>query len=251
LINSLLRYWRLSYRFVRLILHIFFGLIISIFSQFVLRWLPNYEITRNHLVRRWFYHFIALFSLRIKVIGQPAEQPILIVSNHISWVDILVLGGLTSGSFVAKAEIRRWPIIGFLAATADTVFIERGQRRSFEVVVTNIADFLKRGRSVVIFPEGTTTDGKQVLKFRRRLFKAAIEANVPTQPVAIRYFKADAIHPDIPYIDDDTLWNNLMRLLQEPYVDVEIYFDAPLPATGTEAELAQQCWTQVAARFSV
>lgn len=248
--DFMLRYWRIGYRFSLLLFHILVGIFISVFSQFISPKLSSHEITRNRLVRWWFIRLIAIFHLRVKLLGNPSNQTVLIVSNHISWLDIVVLGSFTSGSFVSKAEIRHWPVIGFLAAAADTAFIERGERRSFEAVVTGIAELLKRGRSVFIFPEGTTSDGKQVLKFRRRLFKAAIDANVPIQTATIRYFKHEEIHPTIPYVGNDSMWDNLMRLLQEPFVDVELYFETPLPAIGSEAELARHCWTQVTAHFS-
>ena len=128
-----------------------------------------------------------LLGLHVHVEGRPVARNVLMVANHISWLDILALGGPTSARFIAKAEIARWPLVGWLTRIGGGVFVSRERRGQTRAQADEIAAALRVGRPVALFAEGRTGDGIAVLPFRAALFASAIEADVPVQPVAIDY----------------------------------------------------------------
>ncbi|MDA8390523.1 MAG: lysophospholipid acyltransferase family protein [Gammaproteobacteria bacterium] len=191
----------------------------------------------------WHATLLKILGLRLHVLGTPAPAPALIVANHVSWIDIAAIGAVTPGRFVAKAEIRDWPLIGWLAARAGTLYIRRGDRRASAAVADQITQAFLRDQSVILFPEGTSTDGRDVHPFHARLLTPAIEAGCPVQPVALRYPGEDAgIHPAAPFINDDTLLAHLWRLLRaRGEVHVELCFFAAEASAHMDArDLAER-----------
>lgn len=154
--------------------------------------LPLWAIARLYGGERvWVRRFLAgigrLLGLRVGMRGKPLPAPTLFVGNHISWLDILALGGHIEVGFIAKAEIEKWPLVGGLAKLGGSIFVSRDRRSSTRNQADSVAEALKQGRSVVLFAEGGTADGIEVWPFRAPLFVSAIEAGVPVQPVAIDY----------------------------------------------------------------
>lgn len=193
-----------------------------------------------------------ILGLRLEIRGRPTPGAALWVVNHISWIDIAALGGIAPVSFLSKSEVRGWPIIGWLAARGGTLFIRRGARDGADTAAEEITWHLIRGRRVVLFPEATTTRGDIVRPFHPRLFAAAIRANVPIQPIALRYrppagMPRHAPHPSVPFVDDDTLPAHAWRVLGEPKIEAELAFLPPQqPAVGTERRaLAQAAQTEI------
>lgn len=133
---------------------------------------------------------MAALGIHLSVEGHPPTRGLL-VSNHLSYLDILIYGTILPCCFVAKAEIRRWPFFGRLARAGGTLFVDRSSRSSAEMVSNQIADRLKTGVPVLFFPEGTSTDGSKVLRFRSRFFTPAIEARVPITAASVRYVMED------------------------------------------------------------
>lgn len=160
-------------------------------------------------------------GFRISAKGTLSDKPVLYVSNHISWSDIPVLGGMTPLRFLSKAEVARWPVIGWLAIQAGTLFIQRGGGKAGQAR-REITDTLRSGQSVLVFPEGTTTPGVTVLPFHSRLLKAAADAGVDIQPISIGYLRNG--YPDhlAPFIGDDEFQHHLVRMLRQPAVEVGI-----------------------------
>jgi len=127
----------------------------------------------------------------------------LLVANHISWIDIYVINAALPSAFVSKEEVRRWPLIGWLAAKNDTIFLRRGSRGHAKVINQQVADVLGKGRHVAVFPEGTTTDGRSLLHFHAALIQPALGVGRPVLPVAISYWEVDGQRSLAPRYDGD------------------------------------------------
>lgn len=168
--------------------------------------------------------------------GTHPQAPLLIVANHVSWLDILVLLATAPGGFIAKQSIRRWPVIGQMAVRTGTVFINRDARSDITPVNLAIAEALRQGRSVVFFPEARTSDGLDVLPFKAALFQAALDTGTPVQAVALRYHGADGRRcPEAAWVGDTLLRTSILRVLRQSRIDVYADF-APLhhPAPGDD-----------------
>lgn len=192
---------------------------------------------RGEQVQRWAREMLAVLGIRLVVQGTPVTQgPMLLVCNHLSWLDILALHGAQHARFVSKAEVKRWPLIGALATGAGTLYIERERRRDAVRVVHHMTEALRDGDRVAIFPEGTTSDGRSLLPFHANLLQAAISAGAPVQPAALRF--ADAATGDSSmaarYIDDDDLVTSLWRTLCAPPLLAIVRFGEPQSAEGRD-----------------
>lgn len=195
----------------------------------------------------WFLKRLAKsLPFEVRVTGDIPDQPMLWVANHLSWSDIPLLGMLQPMTFLAKAEIRQWPLIGWLTAEAGTQFIHRGHGDS-ATLSQQLAGELARGRSLLIFPEGTTTDGTLLRTFHSRLLACAIDTGVAVQPVAIRYLRNGVTDPVAPFIGDDDLLSHLFRLLAEDAATVDIKLLPPLESQGAQRNpLARRCHDAIA-----
>jgi 1-acyl-sn-glycerol-3-phosphate acyltransferase len=209
--------------------------------------LQNLAMARGwKLARRlphW-WHVVAckITGLRVTVKGRPsADHPLLIAANHQSWADIIVMGRIMPLSFIAKAEVREWPAFGLLARLQRTVFVERGDRRRTGEQADAIAERLNQGDVMVLFAEGTTSDGNEVLPFRTALFGAAQAAlrqadthAVRVQPVSIAYTAANGLplgrlfRPLVAWPGDVPLGPHLLAFLREGAIDAEVTFGEPL-----------------------
>ena len=138
-------------------------------------------------VRRFLQMIGSLLGLRVAKLGEPLDAPVLLVANHISWLDILAVGGNVEVGFIAKSEIAGWPLVGWLASIGGSVFVARERRSSTRDQADAVVLALRENRRVLLFAEGGTGDGIDILPFRAPLFVSAIEAGVPVQPVAIDY----------------------------------------------------------------
>jgi 1-acyl-sn-glycerol-3-phosphate acyltransferase len=194
---------------------------------------------REHLAQRWHRRLLAILGLQLRVEGRPLREPHLTVANHVSWLDIPVLGALEPTRFVGKSEIRDWPLAGWLAIAGGTFFLRRGKGGTAPLL-DRLVPHLRAAGSVAIFPEGTTTDGTAVRPFHARLFAAALEAPCPVQPVTIQY----GLDPDganiAPFIGEDSLAGSILRLLRCPSLDVRVTYGPPLRPTVSRDELARE-----------
>jgi 1-acyl-sn-glycerol-3-phosphate acyltransferase len=174
--------------------------------------------------------------------------PVLMVANHVSWVDVQALGAVAGTRFVAKSEVRDWPVVGSMAERMGTLFIRRGSLRDALRVKNEIAKLLVSGARVVVFPEGTTTDGSRLGPFYAALLQAAVDAAVPVQPVAIRHCEADGTPSRAAaFIDDMTFADSLASVLERPRLVTELTFGPPIwAADKTRRELAARCRSFIA-----
>lgn len=201
----------------------------------------------NHVFQRrlprFFHRLVArLFGFRVKTIGTMSEdRPLLLVSNHVSWSDIIVLSTVGEVSFIAKSEVRSWPVFGVLAYLQRSVFVERAKRGKTGKQASEIATRLAAGDAMVLFPEGTTSDGNRLLPFKTALFGAAHAAmreggaeHVTVQPVSIAYTGVHGMpmgryhRPIASWPGDVELMPHLKGILKEGAIDVEITFGEPM-----------------------
>jgi len=183
---------------------------------------------RLSLRRRWSARLLSALGLQLKVEGKLPPRGSLLVANHVSWVDIFALNALAPAAFVSKAEVRHWPLVGWLAARNDTVFLRRGSRGHARIVNGQIIDLLKRGMIVALFPEGTTTDGGTVLHFHGALLQPAIDAGAPIVPVVIRYLDHTSQRTSLAaYVGETSLMESLRSIVSAHGLRATI---EPLPA---------------------
>lgn len=194
----------------------------------------------------WSRAFCRVYGFRTEVLGPRPRQPVLLIANHISWADIEVIHAHAACGFVAKAEIQRWPLIGFLAAVGGTIFHQRGSTRSVEVVNEKMRQRLASGRSVAIFPEGRTGDGQRLGAFHARLLQSAIDANVPVQPVALLFDDPTGINHEVAFRPGESFLGGFLRLLGRPSRRVRLVFDNPIPPDQPRRQLATLCRDHIA-----
>lgn len=225
--NNWKRYPSACCRLLGLIWLFLLGIVLTLLIQIPIRLTLLRQHHHLRLASWWHRRLLSTFNVNVRVIGSWPTRSHFIVSNHISWLDIIVLGGQLPVHFVSKAEVRRWPVIGWLAAQAGTLFIQRGAHGSQQIIDT-LQAHLAEEQFVAIFPEGTTSKGDNVKPFHPRLFAAAIETATPVLPVTLIYTARPLPHPVIPYVDDDVLLHNLWQLALLPSVEVELHIAAAL-----------------------
>jgi 1-acyl-sn-glycerol-3-phosphate acyltransferase len=228
-------------RLLRLVLVLLLGVALAASIALAERLgLPTPLERRQRWTRLFMGRLVAALPFEVKVIGEVPRQPMLWLSNHVSWTDIPLLGMLIPLSFLSKAEVRHWPLAGWLAEKAGTLFIRRGGGDG-QRLREQISGQLAQQRPLLIFPEGTTTDGRTLRTFHGRLLAGAIDHGVPIQPVAIRYLRDGQTDPIAPFIGDDDLLSHLMRLFAQPRGQVQIQLLPAIASQGKErAVLALQ-----------
>jgi len=171
---------------------------------------------RDQRVQAWSSAMLLRLGVTLEVRGTPpAIGPMLLVCNHVSWLDITVLHAAHHCRFVSKADVGRWPIVGRLATGVGTLFIERASRRDAMRVVHDMVQALRNDDILMVFPEGTTGDGAALLPFHANLIQAALSAPAPVQPVALRYLDPQGnTSQAASYIGDESLLGSIWRLLQ-------------------------------------
>lgn len=213
-------------------------------------WFPRLNRWLQKLVMRWWFRSVAfVFGLKVECKGSLLPAPALIASNHRSWLDIVVIGAAVDGIFVSKAEIRKWPLIGFFARYGGrSLFIHRGAMGSFRKVASLLAQRLEAGDRVIFFPEGTVSGDQGLLRFRPRLFEAALQAGCPVQPMALDYVGGDG-QPHAPMHQGDQFAAHALRLLccKRTHARIELLPGLEVEASETEPRaLARACQGAVA-----
>jgi 1-acyl-sn-glycerol-3-phosphate acyltransferase len=171
---------------------------------------------RDARVQVWAMQLLRIWGIDLEVRGKPVTLgPALLVCNHISWLDIVVIHATRHCRFVSKSELRDWPVLGTLATGGGTLYIERAQRKDAMRMVKDMAKSLREGDVLAVFPEGTTGDGIGMLPFHANLIQSAIEAEAPVQPLALQFVdtKTNKISMAARYIDDDTLLDSVWSTL--------------------------------------
>ncbi|MDD7942554.1 lysophospholipid acyltransferase family protein [Actinomycetospora lutea] len=178
--------------------------------------------------RVWAAAVLSACGVRVRHTGPPAPPGALVVANHVSWLDVFALQAVAPVRMLAKAEVRRWPLLGLMAARAGTVFLDRDRLRDLPGAVAVLADALRTGTPIGVFAEGTTRCGRDLGAFRPAAFQAARDAGAPVVPVALRYRRRGDLPGTAPldataaFVGDDTLASSLRRVLTVRGVDVDV-----------------------------
>lgn len=201
------------------------------------------QADREARVQAWAEAMLHIVGIDLVVHGRPpAGGPVLLVANHISWLDILVMHASRHCRFVSKSDVRGWPFVGTLSDGAGSLYIERESRRDAHRVVTQMAGRLREGDILAVFPEGTTGDGITLKHFHANLIQAAIEASVPVQPVALKFIDAASGATSFApsYVDDETLAGSIWRTLTAPPLKAVVVFGEPQSPQGQ----TRRAWAQ-------
>lgn len=191
---------------------------------------------QKSIMRRWSRTVLGILNVRLNVRGAEqvcGRQGGLLVANHISWLDVFAVGAVCPAAFVAKSEVRRWPLIGTLCIRTGTIFIARGNRRDTLRANREIGDRMGRGEWAALFPEGTSTDGADVGAFHGSLFQPAIDCGRAVVPVAVKYHdECGNAARDAAFIGDMTFVRSLLNVLYSDALHVSVVFLPPLDCAG-------------------
>jgi 1-acyl-sn-glycerol-3-phosphate acyltransferase len=228
--GGLARAWRYAYRVPMLLWHLLVHLPLTMLAITPLTAGLDVRGERldHRLIRAWSAGMMHVFGFRLRRIGTPMPEATLFVANHVSWVDIVLLHSQRMMGFVAKREIAGWPVVGWLAGRGETIFHQRGSQESLGGVLHEMLARLRAGRSVGVFPEGRTRDGREVGPFHARIFLAAVEAGVAVQPVALRYGEHASAQAVVAFAAKENFMQNFLRLLGEPPRVAEVVFLDPI-----------------------
>ena len=201
------------------------------------------QARRLACVKRWSAQLLRIFRVSVELApGSACATDGLWVANHVSWIDVFVINAVFPARFVAKSEVRHWPLVGILSARAGTMFVTRTERRGLRDTVAALAAALENGERVVVFPEGTSSAQGAMQPFRANLFEAAVVARVAIQPVAIRYLDPDGRpHGGVEYIGDTSLVESIMALVLGKPVRAYLATMTSFPSCGSHRrELAER-----------
>ena len=223
------------YRIFRIIIHTFTGLIIAAIIFPLLQNNAKHNI-KPKLIKWWCGGLLHAFNIQVKVFGDlPAKniKSVLFVANHVSWADVHALNSKILLRFIAKSDIKSWPIFGYLVSKANTLFIDRSKRQEAGKIVSVTSASLVAGDNLCFFPEGTTTDGTHILPFKSSVLQAAIDAKTVVWPVAIRYVNLDgSINTQMAYAGETTLMESMQAILNVKNPIVELHFLTPIGTNG-------------------
>ncbi|EDX89653.1 1-acyl-sn-glycerol-3-phosphate acyltransferase [Alcanivorax sp. DG881] len=236
-------------RVIRVVLYLLRGFVLAfLLGAF---WSP-YRPVVLAAKQRWCRHFLRILGVELTVTGSRVEAPVFLVSNHVSWLDIPVIASQRHLYFLSKAEVGDWPLIGTLARAMGTLFIKRGSGESVRKA-QEIAGRLQQGHTVLVFPEGTTTDGSSLRRFFPQLFDAPLLAGVPVQPLAVRYLdNMGAPDRGLAFIGDDEFHHHLWAMLLRQKIRVRLHFCTPLDGEGMDRkQLCAQAYERLEGQLKV
>ena len=207
----------------------------------------------DHLAIRWWsVGMMRAFGFRVRRYGTPLPGAAMFVANHVSWIDITLLHSQRWMGFVAKAEIERWPLIGWLASRGGTIYHHRGNNDSLHGVMHQMVQRLEAGLAVGVFPEGRTTDGTAIGVFHARIFQPAVLAGVPAQPVALKYGVRASAQAAVAFAPRETFFGNFLRLLGDAPRIAEVHFLEPVPASDDgRRRMAEACRERIVAAMGL
>ncbi|MBK7613615.1 MAG: 1-acyl-sn-glycerol-3-phosphate acyltransferase [Burkholderiales bacterium] len=215
------------WRLLRVWLHVFHGMAIM-----ALRFGGYDAAAKQRMVGWWSAKLLRLAGLSVQVQGTSRPGGTLVVANHVSWLDIAAIhAGCPQARFVSKADVKHWPLLGWMISNAGTLYIERERKRDAMRMVHDMAAALKRGETVAVFPEGTTGPGETLLPFHANLLQAAIAVEAPIQPVVLRFSEpGQRFSVSAQYIGDTTLLQSIWRVITARGLTVQVQF---LPPQGS------------------
>ncbi|WP_235914869.1 lysophospholipid acyltransferase family protein [Pelistega ratti] len=229
-------YLRFSVRLFFLVIWLIIGLLIVSLS---FPWLK--KNTREMIVRYWSYYLMKMTGVHIQQEGKPIlDAPVMLVANHVSWIDIFIINSQRATSFIAKAEIRQWPVIGWLVGAVGTIFIQRGSKSDVVTINASMKAHFDQNTCIGLFPEGTTSDGLSILHMYSGLLEGAMNARVPIQPVALLFYYQQQRSGRVAFIGEQTLLANMWVLLSSKNVGVTVRFLPPVTKAGEEVLITRQ-----------
>lgn len=183
---------------------------------------------RADYVQQWSAQLVAILGLELRIVGTPIQSG-LFVANHISWLDNVAIHAAHFCRFVAKSDIKSWPVIGYLTDQSGMLFVERTSRKDSHRVVQVVAERLRAGDCVAVFPEGTTGEGRELLPFHANMIQSAIDAGSKVQPIAIRFTDTASSEQSFApcFVGDDTLFQSVWRTLNAKSITVSLRFGEP------------------------
>jgi 1-acyl-sn-glycerol-3-phosphate acyltransferase len=228
---------RRTTRISLLVLHLAWGVTVAGLAFPLLR-----PAQRDRFIMAWARRLLRVLGVRTQLASAPGlAGGALLVCNHVSWLDIYLIYAAQRVHFVSKAEVRNWPVAGWLAKKTGTLFIERGRRADTARINVEMRELMQDGAWVAVFPEGTTSDGRGLRRFMPSLLQPAVELNCPVVPAALRYRTLDGGYTAVPaYIDDISMWQSLKNIVSEPGLIAELHFGEPILPDGHRRELAAQ-----------
>jgi 1-acyl-sn-glycerol-3-phosphate acyltransferase len=235
-------------RKLRLALHLLHGM-----GTIATRFPGASQARRREYTRDWTVRMLAVARAKLVVHNDAArvDARALVVGNHVSWLDIYAINAWRPTPFISKAEVRQWPVVGWLAEKLDTVFIQREKRSETKRIMHELASRLHDGELMCVFPEGTTSDGLGLLQFHSNMFQAAVEAGCLVQPVCIVYEDGQGRQSLAPaYIGELSLGQSVERVLRGGPLTVHVYVCEAFEAVGDRRELAARARASVAAALA-
>ncbi len=234
--SKVIAWARAAWRILQIIAHLLLGVLLAVVASRRDRRSGALRL-RPQVTCWWHQRLLRILRVEVEAFGRRPTAPALIVANHVSWMDIPVIGAQVHTGFLSKHEVRRWPVVGWLASAAGTLFIKRGSGQA-NAITKAIAGRLNEAGLLTMFPEGTTTDGSDVRPFFSRLFGAALETGTCVVPVVLRYHINGKLDPIAPFIGDQTLPHNLLGVLKRPRNQVRIAFGDPIDIHGMNRKSA-------------
>jgi 1-acyl-sn-glycerol-3-phosphate acyltransferase len=244
-------YFTRSYRMTRLAMHVLYAMAMA---AFIFPWVA--ENIRLRLERRWSAGMMRILNIHVRVRGIPPDlhaRNAMLIANHISWLDIYLLCSLRPARFVSKAEVRTWPLVGWLAYKVGTFFIDRTRRHDTARVNHEMSAALSSGGCVAVFPEGTTSHGDTLLPFHASLLQPAVHSESKIWPAAIRYTHADgSLNLAATYVGEVSFGESLEQILRQPQMYAELVFMEPISTHGkTRRDLARQAELAIAGALNL
>lgn len=241
-------FFRRVVRIALLVLHLVWGVAVAglAFPLFT-------PARRDRFIMAWAQRLLWVLGVRARPTPPPSlPGGALLVCNHVSWVDIYLIYAARRVHFVSKAEVRDWPVAGWLARKTGTLFIERGRRADTARINAEMQDLMQSGAWVAVFPEGTTSDGRGLRRFMPSLLQPAVQLKCPIVPAALRYRTLEGEYTAAPaYIDHINMWQSLLQIVSEPGLVAELHFGEPIMPEGHRRELAVRAEQAVAGLLGI
>lgn len=248
--NTLLATLRALWRTGFLVVHLMVGVMQTFYlrSRFGEKWHQNAD--GQVTISLWMRRLSKILGLQVHVASPPLPVPSMIVANHVSWLDTIAIGCVRPAYFLAKEEVHHWPLIGSLLANVGTKFIRRNSTRALRECNKHLCHSLRIRQNVVVFPEGTTTNGAGVGIFHSALFEVPRQAYCPIQPLAIRYWYQGKLDTLAPYIGDDVFIFHLWQILSRKSTCVELNFLSPISSREPRRQLSRKSQSMIVSALS-
>ena len=230
-------------KIILILIHLFIGTICILFFPVINRKL------KKLLIKRWSSLLLKIFKINLVVNNDLkkilSKKNYLIVSNHISWLDIFIINSAYPVAFVAKQSISKWPILSWLVKASETIFIDRKRITKIKVTLKEVENFLENKGSICIFPEGTSTDGSQLLNFKSNLLQTAINKNISVLPIAIQYFHNQKFCSAPAYYADLSLLDSIINLIKLNNIEAKLTILTEIESISDRKVLANEAYVKI------